>query len=86
MFAITGSGSVFSLLLLIFIFDDSRFEPDWVSIFDKHLKVNPMQRKTQPKQKVSRSKLIEVDYFNLVSIARMSSGENGKSNLIKKIP
>ena len=86
MFAITGSGSVFSLLLLIFVFDDSRFEPDWVSIFDEHLEANPMQRKTQPKQKVSRSKLIEVDYFNLVSIARMSSGENGKSNLIKKIP
>ena len=35
MFALLGALSVPSGLLLIFVFDGKRFEPDWVAIFEK---------------------------------------------------
>jgi len=35
MFTLTGSGSVVAILILIFMFDDSRFKPDWKAIFVK---------------------------------------------------
>ena len=33
MFLITGSGSLIALAILLTMFDQSRFEPDWTKIF-----------------------------------------------------
>ena len=43
MFLIMGSGSVLSLLLLLLVFEQSRFEPDWAKIFTRE-KISALQQ------------------------------------------
>ena len=67
MFALTGAGSIISLLLLITVFDGKRFEPDWVTLFQKCSEAK-MPTNT-PKNKSS----ILVDYHESVIKARNNS-------------
>lgn len=68
MFSITGFGSITSLMLLIFAFDDKRFEPNWVLIFTK----SATKKYYTCKAKNLRKKSIEATYHNLVTHARIA--------------
>ena len=51
MFCITGSGSLISLALLLLMFEQKRFEPDWTKIFYKSM-FNTQQEECKPTNRV----------------------------------
>lgn len=68
MFYIMGGCSCVSLLLLIFVFDSKRYEPNWVSIF----KTGQLEKSKISMLKTTRSKSYQHDvgYGNIVREAR----------------